>query len=96
MNNEDFSELILSIRQAGEIRRGEREPSRKTEVAAPDVQRIRARLHLSQVDFATLIGVSPRTVQNWEQKRRRPAGPAFALLRVADKNPKALLDALHG
>ena len=54
--------------------------------AAP--QRIRARLQLSQSAFAGLMGVSLRTVQDWEQGRRKPSGPAEALLRIAEQHPE--------
>ena len=43
-----------------------------------------------------MIGVSARTVQNWEQKRREPEGAARALLVVAERHPKMVLQALHG
>jgi putative transcriptional regulator len=62
----------------------------------PDVKVIRERLGLSQARFAALMGVSPRTLQNWEQGRREPEGPAKALLRVVDRQPEAVLQALHG
>ena len=52
------------------------------------VQTIRAKLHLSQSAFAGLMGVSLRTVQDWEQGRRKPSGPALALLRIADQSPE--------
>jgi putative transcriptional regulator len=55
--------------------------------AAPP-RRIRARLKLSQAAFAGLMGVSLRTVQDWEQGRRKPSGPAEALLRIADQHPE--------
>jgi putative transcriptional regulator len=42
-----------------------------------------------------MIGVSARTLQNWEQKRREPEGPAKALLRVVDRAPQVVLEALH-
>ena len=42
-----------------------------------------------------MIGVSARTLQNWEQGRREPEGPAKALLRVVERQPRAVLDALH-
>lgn len=58
----------------------------------PKVSETRARVGLSQSDFARLIGVSVRTVQEWEQGRRAPSGPARTLLMIAHKNPKALLD----
>jgi len=54
-------------------------------------QRIRAKLRLSQAAFAGLMGVSPRTVQDWEQGRRKPSGPAEALLRIAEQHPEVFL-----
>ena len=51
-------------------------------------QKIRARLQLSQAAFAGLMGVSLRTVQDWEQGRRKPSGPAEALLRIAEQHPQ--------
>ena len=96
MNDEDFEKLCESIRQAGEIRKGERKPSRVFEHASPDAKSIRDRLGLSQSRFAAIIGVSVRTLQNWEQGRRQPEGPAKALLRVVERDPEAVLQALHG
>jgi putative transcriptional regulator len=96
MKEDDFSLLVASIKQAGEIRRGERKASRRRTVSVPDIPKIRGGLGLSQTEFAMLIGVSPRTLQNWEQKRREPEGPAKALLMVAARNPEMVLEALHG
>ena len=62
---------------------------------APEIKMVRIILSVSQSEFALMIGVSVRTLQNWEQGRRKPEGPAKALLRVALKNPKAVLEALH-
>ena len=59
------------------------------EPGSPQV--IRARLNLSQSAFAGLMGVSLRTVQDWEQSRREPSGPAKTLLRVAEQHPDILL-----
>ncbi len=56
-----------------------------------DVKAIREKTGLSQSAFAGLLGVSVRTLQEWEQGRRTPKGPAQALLRVADRHPEALL-----
>jgi putative transcriptional regulator len=50
---------------------------------------------ISLTEYAMMIGVSTRTLQNWVQGRRKPAGPANALLKIAAKNPKAVLEALH-
>jgi putative transcriptional regulator len=95
MNEKDFNLLCVSIRQAGDIRRGLRKPSRTFVIENPDPKAIRERLGLSQSRFASIIGVSVRTLQNWEQGRRQPEGPAKALLRVVDREPKAVLHALH-
>ncbi len=56
-----------------------------------DVKEIRDRMDLSQSAFAGILGVSVRTVQEWEQGRRKPSGPAVSLLRVAQRHPEALL-----
>jgi putative transcriptional regulator len=61
----------------------------------PEIKSVREKLDVSQSEFALMIGVSVRTLQNWEQGRRRPEGPAKALLRIASRNPDAVLDALH-
>jgi putative transcriptional regulator len=61
-----------------------------------EFQALRSRLQLSQADFARMLCVSIRTVQNWEQGRRSPTGPAAALLRIMEKEPHAAIRALHG
>jgi putative transcriptional regulator len=95
MKEEMFAELVESIKQAGRIQRGAKRDARRTVIGAPDVQQIRGNLGLSQKQFALLIGVSPRTVQNWEQKRREPEGAAKALLMVTALHPRVVLEALH-
>jgi putative transcriptional regulator len=94
MKKPEYEALTKSIRQAGAIRRGKSRPGRVTEFAPVDVKAIRGRLGKSQAEFALMIGVSVATLQNWEQGRRRPEGPAQALLKVAAKNPKAVAEAL--
>ena len=94
MRKREFDDLVDSVRQAGRIRRGEAKPSRVTELPAVDVKAVRRRLGKSQSEFARMIGVSVSTLQNWEQGRRRPEGPARALLRVAAANPEAVAAAL--
>jgi putative transcriptional regulator len=96
MKKNDFDKLVTSIRQAGSIRRGRLKPARVTEFASVDVRAIRQRFHKSQAEFARMIGVSVATLQNWEQGRRRPDGPARALLKVAAENPQAVVAALAG
>ena len=61
-------------------------------VSVPSVTAIRERTGLSQSQFAVLLGVSVRTLQEWEQGRRAPSGAARTLLMVAAKNPQALLE----
>lgn len=80
------AEILEGIR---EIKRGEVGRI----VTFPPVAETRARVGLSQSEFARLLGVSVRTLQEWEQGRRTPSGPARMLLVIAHKNPRALLDA---
>jgi putative transcriptional regulator len=94
MKDSDFQLLVTSVRKAGEIRRGRMKPAAKIEVRPEDVKAIRSKLSKSQSEFALMIGVSVSTLQNWEQGRRQPEGPARALLKVASMNPSAVAAAL--
>lgn len=94
MNKKEFEKLVASVKQAGKIKRGEIKASRVVDLKPMDIRKVRKKLNLSQSEFALMIGVSLSTLQNWEQGRRRPEGPAQALLRVAASNPKAVIDAL--
>ena len=96
MKKANFDKLVGSIREAGRIRRGEVKPSREFRYAPTDVKAIRAKLGKSQSQFALMIGVSVSTLQNWEQGRRRPEGPAQALLRVAAAAPEVVAKTLSG
>ncbi|MFZ2491634.1 MAG: NadS family protein [Thermoanaerobaculia bacterium] len=89
-----FEELVASVGHAARIHRGESRPSREYVLKAADVQAIRAKLGKSQAEFSRMIGVSVDTLQNWEQGRRRPVGPARALLLVAARAPKVVEKAL--
>ena len=88
-----FEELRESIRQGGAIVRGEMAPGRTFHIEQPDIQTIRHQLNLSQARFAALLGISVGTLQNWEQGRRKPRGPAQVLLRIAATHPEAVLEA---
>lgn len=96
MDDTLFNELIESVQEAGQIVRGEKGASRTFEYSALDVKKIREKTGLSQERFATLIGISVRTYQNWEQGHRRPKGPAAALLTIFQHDPQHALKALHG
>jgi putative transcriptional regulator len=94
MKKEHFDELVKSVKQAGKIRRKKMKASRVFRYKPADIKSIREKLGKSQAEFALMIGVSVATLRNWEQGRRVPDGPARALLRIADKNPEAVAEAL--
>ena len=85
MKRDIGKEILAGLR---EIKRGRH----GRVVNLPSVSSIREKTGLSQERFAALLGVSVRTLQDWEQGRRAPSGAARTLLRIADRNPKALLD----
>lgn len=90
MSDDMFNELLESVREGGAILRGEKEASRTFVFESPDVRDIRERYQLSQSEFATFLGISVKTVQNWEQGRRHPRGTARVLLQVAAKHPEVV------
>ena len=96
MKTDNFNKLVSSIKEAGKIRRGEMAPSRNFMFEPEDIKAIRKKLDMSQSEFALMIGVSIATLQNWEQGRRTPEGPARALLKIAAEDPDAVLHALSG
>ncbi len=96
MNNELFNELLGSVKEAGEIQRGEKIASREFNFAELDVKAIREQVGFSQSKFSGLIGVSVRTLQNWEQGHRHPTGPAKVLLKLVQSNPESVFKELHG
>ena len=95
MKKQMFEELLGSVREAGAILRGRRKPSRRVVIRASGVRVIRERTSLSQSEFAGMIGVSVKTLQNWEQDRRRPTGPAAALLSIIEHDPVLAVKAIH-
>lgn len=95
MKDEMFKELLQSVREAGAIMRGEAEPSRVFVMERPDVKSIRSKLGFSQVEFASMMGISVGTLANWEQKRRIPKGPARVLLQVAATHPEVLWEVVR-
>ncbi len=95
MSNRDIGvEILEGLDEIKEFKQG-RVQLRTTELSEPSEPRIiRARLKLSQSAFAGLLGVSKRTLQDWEQGRRTPQGPAIALLRIAEQHPEVFTN-LH-
>jgi putative transcriptional regulator len=86
LTESDFGRtLVRAQRQrliAGDIRSGK------------DIADLRAFVGLTQVEFADALGISVRTLQGWEQGRRRPEGPSLALLRIAARHPKIIRESL--
>lgn len=81
------TELLEAI---SDIKQGH---GKRTKVEIPDnISEVRHSLDLTQSRFAALMGVSLRTLQEWEQGRRKPSGAALTLLRIAQKHPEAFVD----
>jgi putative transcriptional regulator len=95
MEKKLFNRLVESLIQMDEIVSGERSPSREFFVDALKVKEIRQATGLSQAGFAKAIDVPVGTLQNWEQGRREPEGPARALLRALHNDPSHVLAALE-
>jgi putative transcriptional regulator len=94
MNDEMFNELLESVQEMDEIVKGRKQASRSFEYPDPEVKAIRNRLGVSQEKFAMILGVSKRTVENWEQGRRHPTGAARSLLRIVEADPEHAMRAL--
>lgn len=87
MRDDLFQELLENARLAGAWLRGEDvEPSRVIFVGQPDPRVTRSKLGMTQDEFANALGISVKTLRNWEQGRRVPTGPALRLLRLADRH----------
>ncbi|MFH2114675.1 MAG: helix-turn-helix domain-containing protein [Spirochaetota bacterium] len=81
---------------AGKIQHGKQQPSRRFDMKALDIRMIREQSNKSRLEFAYMIGISMATLRNWEQGRRRPEGPAPALLKIVSKNPEYVEQLLTG
>jgi putative transcriptional regulator len=93
MKKELLEELKQSLREANQIKRGQLKPGRVFHVnPESSIVRVRGMLGLSQSKFAAILGISADTLQNWEQGRRTPTGPARVLLKIAAKHPEVLLE----
>lgn len=87
MNDTMFNELLESTKQAIAISNKKMAASRRFTINPPDITAIRNTTDKSQEDFARMIGVSVGTLRNWEQGRRKPEGPALALLKIVSADP---------
>ncbi len=95
MEKDMFNDLVKSLKEAKAISKGESKPSRVFKLEAPDAKAVRESVGLSQSEFANLMRVSIKTLQNWEQHRRTPTGPAAALLRIVSNSPSLVIESLH-
>jgi putative transcriptional regulator len=96
MDKQHFDQLVKGLREmkrhmAGKPVRGASAP----QVDEPDVRAIREAAKVSQSQFAELIGVNLRMLQDWKRRRTKPTGPARALLNIVASNPKSAIEALH-
>jgi putative transcriptional regulator len=93
MKKELLEDLKRSLHEANLIKRGQLKPGRVFHVnPESNIVRVRGKLGLSQSKFAAILGISADTLQNWEQGRRTPTGPAKVLLRIAARHPEVLLE----
>ena len=94
MKKASFDKLLKSVKQAGRIRRGEMRPDRVFHFNPTNIKKVRLRLRKPQAEFALMIGVTLATLQDGEQGRGIPEGPARALLKIAAEKPEAVIEAL--
>ena len=93
MSERDIGQEILEgIREVKAFKQGKGKLVTRKLSEPSHPKTIRTRLKLSQTAFAGLMGVSVRTVQDWEQDRREPSGPAKSLLRIAEQHPEVFLE----
>ena len=93
MSKRDIGQEILDgILEVKAYKAGKKSLRVRTLKEPGPTRAIRTKLKLSQSAFAGLMGVSLRTVQDWEQGRRKPSGPAAALLRIAEQKPKVFTE----
>lgn len=95
MDNDMFDELMTSVQEMDGIVKGQKRPTRRFEFREPEVKAIREKMGVSQDKFAVILGVSKRTVENWEQGRRHPTGAARSLLKIVEADPQHALEALR-
>ena len=84
------------MQEMDQVIQGSLAPGKLTRYAGNEVKQIRNKMDLSRAQFSALMGISRRTLENWEQDRRFPSGPAKALLRILHADPEHALRALRG
>jgi putative transcriptional regulator len=94
INTNHFDSIKQGLDEAIEFSKGKKGKAVVHEFTAIDVKKIRAKIGMSQSEFASAIGISVSTLRHWERGDRTPHGPALVLLNVVAKEPKAVLKAL--
>ena len=94
MDEKQFNDLAESIRQMHGIRAGTQNPAKRTHLHKNEVAAIRKKMHMTQKEFAGVFRISVGTLRNWEQGHRNPSGAAVTLLKIAQKRPEAILEAM--
>jgi putative transcriptional regulator len=93
MNDRNIGqEIVEGINEIKRFKKGEISLNTRSLNEPSPAKTIRKKLKLSQLAFAGLMGVSPRTIQDWEQGRREPQGPAKSLLRIAEQHPEIFIE----
>ncbi len=96
MDDMIFNDLLESTRNMVKHSKGETvQGAVTTTLSEVDIKKVRERVGVSQAVFAALIGVSRRTLENWEQSRVTPSGPAKALLKILEADPEGAMKVLH-
>ena len=95
MSEKAFGKILRGLEEAKAYMEGEREGYKVTVPSTVDVKSIRKALHMTQAAFSDNFGFSLDTVKHWEGGRRTPEVPARAYLTVIQRNPTAVLEALH-
>ena len=93
MSDRDIGrEILQGVKEIKKYKKGQVKLTTHALTEPSPPSKIRKKLKLSQSAFASLMGVSPRTIQDWEQGRRKPQGPAKSLLRIAEQHPEVFTD----
>ena len=95
MNDKDFQNLVASVHQMRALMKGEDVPHRRFSYPTTDVKALRTRLELTQDEFAAMIGVSVRTLQNWEQGHRETRRPRKGVVASSRDASRCSDRALH-
>lgn len=96
MSGTAFNKIMAGLEDALTHAEGNEAAAHVRTIEAVAVKAIREKTGLSQPRFAALFNIPVGTLRNWEQGRRRPEGPAVALLRIIDREPETAVRALHG